>query len=364
MGRISRAVTVAVLAAAIGALGFWAGRTTLRPIEVAADAPASAVVVPVKEQTVGRTLSLNVSVTQPRQALAVNSLPGVVTRVSSAGSFANGAVLYRVGADSVRVVAGAFPFFRDLAVEDTGQDVRQLRDVLVDLGYLKESGTRFDWATQVAVKSWQKELDSPQTGAVRLGELMVVKQAPASISFDTEVLRVGALLAGGEKLVFASSGTPTFELIVAEEQARLIPQSATIIVSYQDHEWGAVIRDVTRTPEGQVVHQLTAPKGGAVCGKACDSLAFANAQLSLLSSVQVVPPVTGPAVPAAGVLVDAAGQATVRVVKADGSREVREVTVIGSQDGVAVVKGVTVGEQVQALAAASDAAAPTAAASR
>lgn len=364
MGRFSRGVTVAVLAAAVGALGFWAGRTTLRPIEVAADAPASAVVVPVQEQTVGRTLSLNVSVTQPRESLGVNSLPGVVTRVVSAGSFGNGEVLYRVGADPVRLVEGGFPFFRDLAVEDTGQDVRQLRDVLVDLGYLKESGTRFDWATQVAVKNWQKQLGAPQTGMVKLGELMVVQRAPASISFDTELLRVGALLVGGEELVFASDGTPKFELIVAEEQARLIPQSATVIVSYQDQTWGAVITDVTRTPDGQVVHLLTAPKGGPVCGRDCDSLAFSNAELSLLSSVQVVPPVSGPAVPAAGVLVDAAGQASVRVVKADGSREVREVSVIGSQDGVAVVEGVTVGEQVEAIAGTSDAAAPTATAGR
>lgn len=88
-------MTVAVVVAAVGALGFWAGRTTLRPIEVAADVPASAVVVPVKEQTVGRTLSLNVSVAQPREALGVNSLPGVVTKVSSAESFANGAASTR-----------------------------------------------------------------------------------------------------------------------------------------------------------------------------------------------------------------------------------------------------------------------------
>lgn len=164
--------------------------------------------------------------------------------------------------------------------------------------------------------------------------------------------------------MFASDGTPKFELIVAEEQARLIPQSATVIVSYADQTWGAVITDVTRTPDGQVVHRLTAPKGGPVCGRDCDSLAFSNAELSLLSSVQVVPPVTGPAVPAASVIVDAAGQASVRVVKADGSREVREVSVIGSQDGVAVVEGVTVGEQVEAIAGTSDAAAPTAAAGR
>lgn len=81
-------------------------------------------------------------------------------------------------------------------MEATGPDVKQLRNVLVDLGYLKESGTRFDWATQVAVKAWQKKLGAPLTGMVKLGELMVVKQAPASISFDTELLRVGALLIG------------------------------------------------------------------------------------------------------------------------------------------------------------------------
>jgi len=355
---------VAVLAAATGALGFWAGRTTMRPIEVDSDAPASAVVVPVQQQTVGRTLTLNVTVTQPRQPLAVNSLAGVVTQVAKAGTFENGAVLYTVGPDRVRVVVGSFPFYRDLTVEDTGADVRQLRDILVDLKYLKESGTRFDWATQVAVKAWQKKLGAPQTGSVKLGELVVVKKAPASIRYDTELLRVGALLVGGEKLVFVSDGTPSFELIVAEEQARLIPQTATIVVPYEKQKWPAVIAEVSRDQQGQVVHELTAPRGGPVCGTQCALLAFTSPELTLLSSVQVVPPVTGPAVPAAAVSVGADGQAVVTVVTSDGTREVRKVTVTGSQDGVAVVEGVTVGEQVEALAGSSTAVVPSAEPSR
>lgn len=359
MSRTTRAVTVTLLAAVTGALGFWAGRTTTRPIEVESDAPASSVVVPVQEQTVGRTLTLNVTVTQSRTPLAVNSLPGVVTRVEKAGRFTNGAVLYTVGADPVRVVEGSFPFYRDLAVEDTGQDVKQLRSVLVDLGYLKETGTRFDWATQVAVKAWQKKLGAPQTGGVKLGELLVVKQTPASISFDTDLLRVGGLLAGGEKLVFASEGTPSFDLVVAEDQAQLIPQTATVVVPYQDTTWKAVIADVRRDQQGQVIHHLTAPKGGPVCGTQCDVLAFTSSELALLSSVQVVPPVTGPAVPAAAVRVGADGQAVVRVVKDDGTRETRKVTVTGSQDGVAVVEGLSVGEQVEALGGSGDAAVPT-----
>ena len=63
-----------------------------------------------------------------------------------------------------------------------------------------------------------------------------------------------------------SDGTPSFTLIVAEDQARLIPQTATIVVPFEKQKWLAVIAEVTRDQQGQVVHELTAPKGGPVCG--------------------------------------------------------------------------------------------------
>ena len=84
-------------------------------------------------------------------------------------------------------------------MEDTGAHLRQLRDILVELDYLEASGSGFDWATQVAVKAWQKKLGAPQTGSVKLGELVVVKKAPASINFDTDCSASGRCRRAGRR---------------------------------------------------------------------------------------------------------------------------------------------------------------------
>jgi len=71
--------------------------------------------------------------------------------------------------------------------------------------------------------------------------------------------------------------------------------------------------------------------------------------------VAVVKPATGPAVPVAAITTQADGRTTVLMVDGSGARAEREVRVKASQDGVAIVDGVKVGERVQVLADSGDA---------
>jgi len=71
-----------------------------------------------------------------------------------------------------------------------------------------------------------------------------------------------------------------------------------------------------------------------------------------------VPPVSGPGVPVAAVSTQADGTTTVVVVDQAGARTPRTVKVRGSQDGVAVVDGVNVGDHVQVFAATPGGATP------
>lgn len=343
------ALTVLVALLLIAA-GFWAGRVTLRPAAVTPDLAESEVLVEVTEQTVGRSLNLNVTVSQPERALAVNALSGVVTAVREPGEATVGDVLYRVAGVPVRAVQGTVPFYRPLAAGDRGDDVRQLQDALVALGHLPAADGRFGASTTRAVLAWQRQLGTAETGTVAQGELVAVPSLPSALVLDEELISVGGVLEGGEEIVLGASGDPTFVLRLAQQQAQLVPQSATITLDYDGHTWSAVITGTEQNEQGETILHLAAPDGRPVCGADCATVATGE-ELHILSRVAVVAPASGPAVPVAALTTQPDGTTTVWVVDAAGVRTARPVTVLGSQDGVAVVQGVEAGEQVQVLAA-------------
>lgn len=114
-----------------------------------------------------------------------------------------------------------------------------------------------------------------------------------------------------------------------------------------------------QTANAETRLHLRAPDGGPVCGADCGVVA-AGTDVFILSKVAVTKPAFGPAVPVAAILTGVDGVARVTVVDAAGSRSERAVGVLGSQDGVAIVEGVAVGERVQVLAATDSRPNPTA----
>lgn len=358
------ATVLALLLAA--ALGAWAASVTLVRTPPPTQTAPEAVVVTVSQASVGRSLTLATVARQPRVALASNALAGVVTMIKPSGSFRTGDVLYAVSNTPVRVVAGDTPFYRALAPGLTGKDVAQLRTALRALGYLDdEGGDAFDAATAEAVKAWQAKLGQPATGTIALGELVAVPTLPAALTLDHGVAGKGLALAGGEKIVSGASGRPDFVMALSADQARLVPASAPITVTYESHAWKAVQGPAKNNTDGGVDLPLTAPDGGPVCGRECGVLPAAD-QITLMSNVQVVPEVTGPSVPVAALLTLPDGRVIVRAVDAAGVTVDKPVTVKGSQDGIAVVSGLAVGDRVQAMAgkATAPAAAPSPTASR
>lgn len=329
----------------------------MQPTTNAADAPPSAVVATVQKQSVGRVLNLNVTVSQSTRPLAVNVRSGVVTSVAGRGTTKQGDVLYRVGNHPVVAIMGTMPFYRTLTTGDKGTDVAQLRRALVAQKLLRSPGKKFDGATYSALRAWQKRLGVESTGRLELGDAVAIAKLPAGLSLDRKLLRKGLVLNGGEKVVSGRVGQPSFALVVGQEQAKLIPSSATLTMTYKGAAWKAVIADSTVTANGETQLALTAPGGGAVCGKKC-GLVSGDKDLYVPAEVQIVPPVSGPAVPVAAVTTNADGTASVTIIGDDGRSLPRTVTVKGSQDGVAVVDGVTVGERVQVLAAPEPSASP------
>lgn len=342
--RTRAALLGLLLVGLVGLGGYWAGRATVGGSAVPDDLGRSALTADVTTISVGRELTLNVSTSRRQVPLAVNTLSGVVTEVAPSSQISTGEVLYVVGGVPVRAVDGATPFYRTLRMGTQGDDVRQLRDALVAIGFAATSGTVFDADTQTAVRLWQEELGIRQSGMLRLGELVAVPDLPSRVEIDRSLAFSGALLSGGETLLFGPRGEPQFSLVVSAEQARLIPETARVTIPTNGGRWRAVIAGSTHAPGGQVRFRLTAPDGGPVCGGSCDTLT--DSQSSILSRVAIVPEVSGSGLPVAAISTAADGTTSVQVVEADGLRK-RVVEVVASQDGVAVVRGVEVGEEVQ-----------------
>ncbi|MDR2930158.1 MAG: peptidoglycan-binding protein [Propionibacteriaceae bacterium] len=351
MKRWARWLTGILVVAVVAGGAFWAGRLTLRaPTPIAAEGKES-LLTDVTTQKVGKTLRFNVTVTRERTPVAINALAGVVTQASESGVFDNGGVVYAVGGTPVRVVAGPDPYYRDLARDVSGTDVAQLRETLRHLGYLStQGGKKFDQSTEKAVKAWQKDLGQEPTGVIGAGELVAVPSLPAILTLDEKVWK-GAVLAGGEELLFVNAGTPTFVMELGSNEASQVPSDAEIEIVFGQSTWTAVITGQRQTPEGSIQLELAALDGGVVCGDQCDQLPADQQATYLLFTVSVVPPVSGPAIPVAAVVTRPDGTTVVTVVDDQGVRTERAVAVLGSQEGVAVVDGLVEGERVQVFGA-------------
>lgn len=339
-----RIVAIVALVVVASTLGWWAGRTTLVPAATSDNGPGasrSAVTTQVVEATVGRTVGVTVTLRQPVDLVATNTLSGMVTDVRHESTYDVGATVYAVAGLPVRVIAGQTPFYRDLGGGSRGPDVEQLQLALVELGYLEASDGVFGTSTAAAIRDWQAELGLERTGVVLLGEVLAVPTLPATLRPGSQISK-GVLLAGGEDAILAGSGVQTFVLVLSSDQARLIHSETPIVVRYEQHAWDASVTSATVDDSGNTVLTLEHASGGPVCGADCAELP-PDEELGLRAQAQVVPDVTGPAVPA--VAVRTAVDGGTYVTLEDGSR--REVQVRGSGQGLVIVDGLDEGEHVE-----------------
>ena len=335
-----------VLAAAAG---FWAGRVTLTPPQAAIQADDSSVTVEVVERELGRVLTLSTTIERASAPAAVNRLEGTVTTVGPGGEVTNGDVLYAVNGVAVRVIAGTTPFHRPLGEGDNGPDVTQVQAALVAAGHTTETPDgQWRSSTTVAMRAWQKAAGQPETGAMALGELVAVPTLPTQITLDTTILWPGAPVAGGEVVVRAMSGDPSFAMVLTPQQAELVPPQTTVKVRHGEHAWEGITGEGIPVDQGVSI-PVTAPDGNLLCGDQCATL---PSRSNLLTDVQVIPPETGPVVPVAALTTQPDATTTVTVVSG-GTDEQRTVTIRTVAEGLAVVDGVSVGEQVRVFGSAT-----------
>ncbi|MFE0174213.1 peptidoglycan-binding protein [Streptomyces sp. NPDC059002] len=141
--------------------------------------------------------------------------------------------LYEVNGAPVRLMYGSEPMYRTLKPGDKGNDVRQLEQNLVALGYgtgLAVDDTYTD-GTAVAVKRWQKAHDRKQTG--RVGPEQISFQ-PSAVRVKSAESTVGDQVAPG-KPVLATTGSERvvrIQLDVAE--GKLAKKGTKVTVTLPD----------------------------------------------------------------------------------------------------------------------------------
>lgn len=188
---------------------------------------------------------------------AVNQAKGTITGLPKLGQvIRQGHVLYKVGGKPVVLLKGSgIPAYRTLSKGMKGDDVRQLNDDLVTLGYatrdeIDPGSGYFSTATADALKSLQKDVGLDKTGSLDLGQAVFLPLDTARIS------KVSATLGGT-----APPGNPVLQATSTEPQV-----TVALNVSMQSQVKAGDAVKITlpdgRTTDGKVASVGTVAKAG------------------------------------------------------------------------------------------------------
>lgn len=339
--KIRATLGILVLLAITATVAFWAGQKTINGIPIEEKKQTEAY-FEAKIQKIGQEVPASVVVKRNLEAIAVNSLAGVVTKISS-GNINAGEVLYAVNEKPIRALLGTVPFYRSLQLESKGGDVKQLEEFLVSKGYLYSADETFDGYTEIAVKNWQKANGETPTGVIEEGTLVGFPKLPSTFSLG-EAIRVSARLNGGEEAVFASDGALKFMLVSTPEQKLYFPPGAKVKIDYSGETWEAVLTEeiVKNETNGSVSYLLKATDGQLICKESCSEIPVSE-NYTLSATVETVPETEGVGIPLTTIEFSDSDEGKVTLV--DGKE--LQVTVIARNKGIAIVEGIKAGDKVK-----------------
>lgn len=133
---------------------------------------------------------------------------GVLTWLPDEGDVLDsGAVIARIDEEPVVVLEGSLPMYRTLREGVEGEDVRQLEEALVDLGYDPDGNVTVDddftSATETMVERWQEDLGVDETGRVLIGDMVF---APVPGQVLSQQTLVGTNVSPTTPILMVSSG--------------------------------------------------------------------------------------------------------------------------------------------------------------
>ena len=228
---VARKISLVGLALVLLVVAFLAGYIVSGSSDSAQDKEPEPATVSVKNGSVGRSMKFNAEIRANSRLAATNTLTGVVTSVSDAKQFDAGNTVYTVNDVPVFVAPGNLAFYRDLREGVQGKDVAQLNDMLKRLGYPVSVDEQFGPVTTANVKQWQKDTGQSATGEISAAQLIAVPSLPSAFVLDTELLKIGGLLSGGEAIVSVPDGSPHVFMSLSESQAKLLSAGNHVVLS-------------------------------------------------------------------------------------------------------------------------------------
>lgn len=343
---IAAGVGMFVAGLAVASSVGWALFSVASPAQDPLDA-ASYTLVEVTPGEVGASLQLNAIAQWVPSLTGANRAAGVVTGIHAepGAEVTQGSLLYTVDLRPVVVAQGDVPAFRAIGDGTVGEDVRQLQQMLTDLGFYEGSiGGEAGELTAASIRSWQKSLGIEQTGVVAAGDVIFVPTLPARILLDDKLVYRGATLAGGEAVLSRLPASPEFTIPVSDAQAASIPSGTKVEITSPDGGlWTAYTGAQASDAASAVVSvALYGQDGTEICGGQCSQVPVTG-QTKLLSRIVTVETVKGNVVPSSALVSGADGQ--LAVVDENGLRI--NVTVVSAARGMSVVDGVNVGVKVR-----------------
>lgn len=336
-----KAAGLVVVGLGLLAAGFGAGSqlarsaTTQQPSDVGVD------LYEVGFGEVGQEVSTSVTMSWPELYLLDVPLEGRLTRwLPSDGVVDTGETVVEVDGAPVVAAVGQVPAYRALSAGMEGDDVRQLQQLLTDLGFELAVDGRFGTTTGSAVARWNRDLGLPAERVVPLGRVLFFPTLPALVAPEPE-LRLGARLAS--PAVSVRADVPEVSAAIQSGLAGRVSRGAPVTITL-----GETIVDgrIVGSPEVDEDGSTRLPvelTPGACAGRACWTDGVPRTMAS--ATIEVVPVTSGPVVPTTALVTDAAG--TTGVELADGTFV--EVEVMAAADGLAVVQGLEPGQSVRLI---------------
>lgn len=340
MRRIARTASWLLLACVLVLVGFLAGRRVVSSV----DPPAAAetpVLFAVEERTLERVVTLGGEAEWTAFDEVASRRGGTITWLSDELDLVeDGAVVATVDLEPIALAQGAIPPFRDLGGSVRGDDVAQLqtflaRQRLVDF----EPDGVYGPSTEAAVKTWQEQIGASMTGVVALGDILWIPNLPTGFRV-ADGIKVGKVVSVGDVLLEEILSEPHVRLKTSEDQVNLLPVDPDVVVHHGGFAWRGILGPGIETDSG-VEFSVAGPDGEPVCGDACVEIPKEDVTVVSIDIV-IIPRTTGPAVPQIAIITDPGGRTTVRLA----GGEAVEVLIRALADGMAVVDGLKVGQQV------------------
>ncbi|MGI9528998.1 MAG: peptidoglycan-binding protein [Acidimicrobiia bacterium] len=191
-------------------------------------------------------------------------ISGTVTAIAEEGSIVRqGDTLVEIDREPVVLLTGDIPAFRTLTTGVKGDDVTQLEQNLVELGFGDSDGFAvdgdYDTGTARAVTAWQLSTGAQPDGVVNLGDVYF---SPTALRVGQNQVAIGDAVANGTPLMTTSISETfvTVQLSTDDQDLVAVGDIVTVELPSGDEE-SAVVTEigtvVLATQQGETYFEMT-----------------------------------------------------------------------------------------------------------